>query len=138
MDVFVAELTAKLDAISALTEQAAKFLADSGVDTRAVHHVALVLDELLTNVSTYGGTIEPPVSVRLTISPDRVTAEVVDGGMMFDPRVDRNLDLSASVEERPIGGLGLLLVRRVTEGLAYERVGDRNRTIFSICRARAA
>jgi anti-sigma regulatory factor (Ser/Thr protein kinase) len=52
MDVFVAELTAKLDAISALTEQAAKFLADSGVDTRAVHHVALVLDELLTNVST--------------------------------------------------------------------------------------
>jgi anti-sigma regulatory factor (Ser/Thr protein kinase) len=138
MDVFVAELTAKLDAISALTEQAAKFLADSGVDTRAVHHVALVLDELLTNVSTYGGTIEPPVSVRLTISPDRVTAEVVDGGMMFDPRVDRNLDVSASVEERPIGGLGLLLVRRVTEGLAYERVGDRNRTIFSICRAPAA
>jgi anti-sigma regulatory factor (Ser/Thr protein kinase) len=138
MDVFVAELTAKLDAISALTEQAAKFLADSGVDTRAVHHVALVLDELLTNVLTYGGTIEPPVSVRLTISPDRVTAEVVDGGMMFDPRVDRNLDVSASVEERPIGGLGLLLVRRVTEGLAYERVGDRNRTIFSICRAPAA
>ena len=33
------------------------------------------------------------------------------------PRVDRNLDVSATVEERPIGGLGLLLVRRVTEGL---------------------
>jgi anti-sigma regulatory factor (Ser/Thr protein kinase) len=138
MAVFVAELTAKLDAISALTEQAAKFLADSGVDTRAVHHVALVLDELLTNVATYGGTIEPPVSIRLTISPDRVTAEVVDGGMMFDPRDDRNLEVPASVEERPIGGLGLLLVRRVTESLAYERVGDRNRTIFSICREPAA
>jgi anti-sigma regulatory factor (Ser/Thr protein kinase) len=135
---FVAELTAKPDVISALTERVAKFLAESGVDARAVHHVALVLDELLTNVVTYGGTIETPVSIRLTILPDRVTAEVVDGGMMFDPRDDRNLEVPASVEERPIGGLGLLLVRRVTEGLAYERVGDRNRTIFSICREPAA
>ena len=134
---FVAELTAKPEAISALTERAAKFLADSGVDARAVHHVALVLDELLTNVATYGGSIEALVSIRLTISPDRVTAEVVDGGMMFDPRVERNLDVSASMKERPVGGMGLLLVRRVTEGLAYERMGDWNRTIFSICRTPA-
>jgi anti-sigma regulatory factor (Ser/Thr protein kinase) len=77
------------------------------------------------------------VSVRLTISLDRVTAEVVDGGMMFDPSVERNLDNSASVEDRPIGGLGLLLAHRLTEGLAYERVGERNRTIFSIRRAPA-
>jgi anti-sigma regulatory factor (Ser/Thr protein kinase) len=55
---FIAELTARPDAISALTERAAKFLTESGVDARAVHHVALVLDELLTNVATYGGTIE--------------------------------------------------------------------------------
>jgi anti-sigma regulatory factor (Ser/Thr protein kinase) len=134
---FVAELIAKPDVISALTERVAKFLAESGVDDRAVHHVALVLDELLTNVVTHGGTIETPVSIRLTISPDRVTAEVVDGGMMFDPRVEGNLDVSTSVEERPVGGLGLVLVRRVTEGLTYERVGDRNRTIFSICSAPA-
>jgi len=134
---FVAELTAKPDAISALTERTARFLADSGVDARAVHHVALVLDELLTNVATHGGSAETPVSIRLTISLDRVTAEVVDGGMMFDPRVERNLDISAGVEERPVGGLGLLLAHRVTDGLAYERVGEWNRTIFSICRAPA-
>jgi anti-sigma regulatory factor (Ser/Thr protein kinase) len=134
---FIAELTARPDAISSLTERAAKFLTESGVDARAVHHVALVLDELLTNVATHGGTIETPVSVRLTISLDRVTAEVVDGGRMFDPSVERNLDNSASVEDRPIGGLGLLLAHRLTEALAYERVGERNRTIFSIRRAPA-
>jgi serine/threonine-protein kinase RsbW len=135
---FFAELTARQDAISALTERAAKFLADSGVDARAVHHVALVLDEILTNVATYGGTMETPVSVRLMTWPDRVTAEIVDGGMMFDPRTERNPDTSAALEERSVGGLGLLLVRQVTESLAYERVGDRNRTIFSIARAPAA
>jgi serine/threonine-protein kinase RsbW len=131
---FVAELTAKQEAISALTERAAKFLADSGVDARAVHHVALVLDEILTNVVTYGGTAETPVSVRLTASSDRISAEVMDGGIMFDPRIEQNLDISGGLEERPVGGLGLLLVSRIAEGLAYERVGDRNRTTFSISR----
>ena len=134
---FAAELTARQDAISALTERVATFLADSGVDARAAHHMALVLDELLTNVATHGGAIEAPISVSLTISPDRVAAEVVDGGAMFDPRVARNRDVSARVEERPVGGLGLLLVHRVTEGLAYERAGDRNRTTFSIRRTPA-
>jgi serine/threonine-protein kinase RsbW len=133
---FLAELTAKPDAISALTGQVAEFLDTGGVDARAVHHVALVLDELLTNVASYGGTIDAPVSVRLTILPDRVSAEIVDGGMMFDPRVERNVDLSASVEDRSIGGMGLLLVARVTENLTYERTGEANRTCFSIRRVR--
>ena len=134
MPDFVAELTARSEAISTLTERLAKYLAEAGVDARAVHHVTLVLDELLTNVANYGGTAETRVSIRLKISPDRVTAEVVDGGAMFDPRVERNLDASVSVEDLLVGGWGLLLARRVTERLAYERVGDRNRTVFSICR----
>ena len=133
---FAAELTATQDAISALTERAAAFLAESGVDARAAHHMALVLDELLTNVAAYGGA-QAPVSVSMTVSPERVTAEVLDGGAMFDPRVERDLDVSAGAEDRPVGGLGLLLVHRVTEGLAYERAGDRNRTTFSICRTPA-
>jgi serine/threonine-protein kinase RsbW len=133
---FAAELTAQQDAISVLTQRVASYLAASGVDIRAAHHVTLVLDELLTNVVSHGSA-GAPVSVRLTISPDRVTAEVVDGGPMFEPRVAQNLYLSADVEERRIGGLGLLLVHRVTEGLAYERAGGRNRTTFSICRTQA-
>jgi serine/threonine-protein kinase RsbW len=130
---FTAELTAKQDAISALTQRVAAFLADSGVDARAAYHVELVLDELLTNVAAHGGA-EAPVRVSLTISPDRVLAEVVDGGIAFDPCVGRNVDVTASMEERPVGGLGLLLVQRMTESLAYERAGDRNRTRFSIRR----
>jgi anti-sigma regulatory factor (Ser/Thr protein kinase) len=133
---FAVELTAQQDAISALTERIASHLAAAGVDARAVHHVALVLDELLTNLVAHGSA-GAPVSVSLTISPDRVTAEVVDGGPMFEPRVAQNLQLSADVENRPIGGLGLLLVHRVTDDLVYERVGRHNRTTFSICRTPA-
>ena len=133
---FAAALTARQDAISALTRRVAAFLADAGVDARAAYHVELVLDELLTNVATHGGA-EAPVHVNLTISPDRVVAEVVDSGIAFDPCVARYVDVTAGLEERPVGGLGLLLVQRMTESLAYERAGDRNQTRFSIRRTPA-
>jgi serine/threonine-protein kinase RsbW len=134
---FVAEVTARTDAISDLTGQVMAFLAKARVDRRAAHHAALVLHELLANVAAHGGAPEAKVSVSIAILPARVTGEVVDGGKMFDPSLARDVDLSADAGERAVGGLGLLLVRRLTESLAYERVGDRNRTTFSIGRARA-
>jgi len=131
---FVAEITAGADAISILTEQVTAFLADADVDRRVAHHVALVLEELLTNVANHGGAPASAVSVSVTVSPARVSGEVLDSGKMFDPSRERHTDLSADVDQRTVGGLGLLLVRRLTESLAYERVGDRNRTTFSIGR----
>jgi len=135
MSQFAAELIAEPQAISALTDRVATFLAGCGVDARAAHHMALVLDELLTNVATHSEGPEAPVSVNLTVAPDRVSAEVVDQGGMFDPRTAPVPDLSGGVAERPIGGLGLLLVQKVTQSLNYERAGNRNKTTFSISRA---
>jgi anti-sigma regulatory factor (Ser/Thr protein kinase) len=131
---FVADISAEPEAISALTERATAFLADAGVDERAAHHIALVLDELLTNVAMHGAAPDAPASVRLAVLPDRISAEVFDSGAMFDPRPPRNVDVSADVGERPVGGLGLMLVHRVTGGLDYERIGDRNRTTFWVSR----
>jgi serine/threonine-protein kinase RsbW len=135
MNHFSTDIIAEPNAISALTERAAGFLGDLGVDVRAAHHVSLVLDEILTNVATHGGAQGTSASVRLEVAADRVMVEVVDGGAMFDPRNAPDVDLSSSLGERPIGGLGLLLVHRVTEGLAYERIEDRNRTTFWVKRA---
>jgi anti-sigma regulatory factor (Ser/Thr protein kinase) len=102
MTAFTAELTGKQEAISALTERVTAYLVGCGIDAHAVHHMPLVLDELLTNVAVHGGS-----------------------------------NVSAGAEQRPIGGLGLWLVHRVREDLAYEWAGERNRTTFSICRAPA-
>jgi anti-sigma regulatory factor (Ser/Thr protein kinase) len=132
---FFAELTPRTDAISELTERVTAYLRDAHVDQRATHHVALVLEELLTNAATYGGAPATGVSVSMTVSPARVSGEVVDGGKMFDPSRERDADLSADTDKREVGGLGLVLIRRLTENLAYERVEGRNRTTFSIGRS---
>jgi anti-sigma regulatory factor (Ser/Thr protein kinase) len=129
---FVAELAADHAAISALTEQAAAYLRSGGVDARAVHHVGLVLDELLTNVAAHN-SIDARATVRVKIAPERVSVELQDGGATFDPRLGRNAEISADIDG-PIGGLGLMLVHRLADDLEYGRVGERNRTTFTIRR----
>jgi serine/threonine-protein kinase RsbW len=133
MPDFVADLIPDTGAISALTKRASNYLAAVGVDARAAHHVKLVLDELLTNLAMHG-VGRPSANVRLSVSPDRVDVQVTDRGTRFEPQPPPDIDLSAPPEGRRVGGLGLLLVHRVTDGFGYERIGDQNRTSFWVRR----
>lgn len=85
----------------------------------------LILEELGLNAMTYGGAS----SVRVIISEDgdRVTIEISDDGGAFDPLNDApEPDVDAALEERRIGGLGIHLVRTLTNDLSYRREGGRN------------
>ncbi len=85
----------------------------------------LILEELGLNAMTYGGAS----SVRIIISAeaDRVTIEISDDGGAFDPLNDApQPDVDAALEERSIGGLGIHLVRTLTNDLSYRREGGRN------------
>lgn len=135
MSVFEAELYPHADEISALSEKASNVMAEAGVDLRAAHHVAMILEELLTNLGTHGGVAEETAKVRILIEPGRVLAEVEDKGPEFDPRKAPGPDTSAPLEERRIGGLGLFLARELTENLDYVRRGKTNHTKFAVKRA---
>src|SRR5690242_11831990 len=135
---FVTDVVVEPEAISALSERASAFLAGEGVDARASYHVALVIDELLTNLATHGRGANTSARVRLTVRPDKVHAQVSDHGAEFDPRETSHMDLPADTEDRPIGGLGLFLIHRLTEELDYGRDGDCNRTTFSVRRTSPA
>jgi anti-sigma regulatory factor (Ser/Thr protein kinase) len=121
--------------IGAFTEQTSDFLTEHGVDARAVHHVALVLDEMLTNLATHAGLSGQAVSVRLSIDAGDVRGEIVDRGVPFDPRNSADPDVTAGLADRPVGGLGLFLVRKLTSSLGYAQSGGRNVTTFSVPRA---
>jgi len=130
-------ITVGVEAISGLTEEMSDFLAERGVDARATHNVALVIDELLTNLSMHGGGEGGRATVSLEVAADEVRAEIVDQGPAFDPRSTADPDLSTSIEEREIGGLGLFLVRKLTSRLDYHRGDGENRTQFAVPRAAA-
>jgi len=132
---FAVEVTPSPEALGKLTDNVTEFLEGAGVDARAVHHVALVIEEILTNVATHGGCPDAPASVALEVQPDRIAGEIADRGRPFDLREAPPPDIGASIEDRKIGGLGMHLVRKLTSALDYRREGEQNWTTFCIPRA---
>jgi anti-sigma regulatory factor (Ser/Thr protein kinase) len=135
MTRFTIDITPSPEAIGRLTDDVSDFLHDAGVDPRAVHHVALVIDEILTNVATHGGCPDRPASVALDVQKDRVSGAIGDFGKPFDPRTAPVPDVHAPIEQRKIGGLGLHLVRQLTSALDYRSDGKQNWTTFCVPRA---
>lgn len=124
------------DGISAGVERAQTWLEeDAGVDARAAMHVALTLDELLTNAATHGGAQGREAQVRLEVEADRVGVEITDPAAPYDPRQAPEPDVDASLEQRPVGGLGVHLVMKLSRDLDYSRDKDRNRTHYWIARS---
>jgi anti-sigma regulatory factor (Ser/Thr protein kinase) len=90
----------------------------------------LCLEELVTNSIKYGH--DPIASeeqlIRVTVQNlgEIVRLTIVDKANAFDPCKSADKVLPENVMEAEIGGLGLLLVRKLTHRLAYERDGDAN------------
>jgi anti-sigma regulatory factor (Ser/Thr protein kinase) len=133
MTALQASALATPEAISGLLEEVMDFLQREAVDTRATHHVALVIEEMLANLGTHGGCRDKPARITVSVEPTRVRGEIVDQGPAFDPRTAPEPDLTASMEEREIGGLGLHLVRQLST-LEYSRQNGENHMTFFVNR----
>jgi anti-sigma regulatory factor (Ser/Thr protein kinase) len=131
---FEANTLATSDAITDLTDQIMTFLSDHGVEGRATHHTALVLNEVLTNLGTHGGCRDRAAKIAVVVEPDKVTGEIVDTGPPFDPRLAPDPAFDVAPGDRPIGGLGLYLVKKLSSALEYARRNDQNYTSFTISR----
>lgn len=124
--------------ISSFLERATAFLEQNGVEPRPTHHTNLVLEELMANAAMHGGGQDLVARVRIAIQPDHVQAELSDSGEPFDPTSVPEPDISASIADRPIGGLGLFLVRRLSSTFTYERRDGYNCMSVSIPRRPAS
>ena len=102
-----------------------------------VFRVNLVLKELGLNIIDYGHDEGlHRIEFTVTSADEAVTIEISDDGRPFDPLNDApKPDVSASIEDRPIGGLGVHLVRTMMDELRYQRVRGRNHTTLVSHRA---
>lgn len=93
-----------------------------------VFHIKFAFDELLTNIISYGFTDTRPhkIAAWIGIEGNTFEAEIVDDGIAFNPLDKPTPDLSQSVDERPIGGLGIHFIRTVMDHVDYHRAGGRN------------
>ena len=88
----------------------------------------LALEEAVTNVILYAypeGS-DGLVDIEAIIRPERLDFIISDSGIPFDPTAAPEADVTLSAEERPIGGLGIYLVRNLMDTVTYRREHDRN------------
>jgi anti-sigma regulatory factor (Ser/Thr protein kinase) len=93
----------------------------------------LALEEIFMNVVMHGsppGAL-PRVEVSLVLADGGVTMTIEDSGPDFDPLTLPQPDLEANLGDRPIGGLGVFLVRQMMDAVSYHRIGSRNRLRMS-------
>ena len=104
------------------------FAVDQRLPDKVVQAADLALEEHLTNVLNYGYTDTAIHEVRVRFSRDATSfqIEVEDDGRAFNPLEKPEVDASIPLEDRPVGGLGIHLMRRFMDALDYRREGDRN------------
>ncbi len=131
MSTLIKQLTLHNDVeqISLLEEYIASIAETTGIDASTTMSLNLALEEAVTNVVLYAypaGT-EGFVQIDALYDGSELVFVVSDTGIPFDPTQKEEADITLSVEERPIGGLGIFLVRQLMDSVTYERRdGQRN------------
>lgn len=92
-----------------------------GLDGSTLYDLQLAVDEACTNVVEHGydgqgGRIE----VVIESADGGVRVIVRDWGLAFDPKAVPQPDVTAPLEQRPLGGLGLFLIRHVMDDIKFE------------------
>ena len=120
--------------IRRIGELAERFGAEQHLSDDDVMAINLVLDELVTNIIEYGydddGRHE--IRVSLTLEEGTLTVVIDDDARPFDPLQRPAPDLTLPLDERPVGGLGIHIVRSVMDTVDYERRDGHN--VLTMCK----
>jgi anti-sigma regulatory factor (Ser/Thr protein kinase) len=121
-----------LEAVSAFVMAAATA---AGLDKRASYRFRLAVDEIATNIIVHGyaeADLQGTLELCADIADSTLTFVIEDTAAAFDPRQASVPETDLPLEQRPIGGLGVYLAIKNVDEFLYQRVGDRNRTIFKM------
>jgi len=127
-DTVELRLANDLAGLAGLAERVEGFGAAQGLSANVVNALNVVLDEAVSNAINHGydAGVRGEIAVRLRRAGDGVLLEVEDDGRPFDPLQTPPPDLTLPLEQRPIGGLGVHLIRNLMDEVSYARAGGRN------------
>ncbi len=127
--IYTLSLVAKRDAFVILKEWLSNIAEEIALSVKVKKQVLIVADEIFTNIALYGyPKTEGDAKVVMTF--DAVTAEMtltfIDSGVAFNPLDAPEPDVTIPLAERPIGGLGMFMVKKMTDRITYERRDGQN------------
>jgi anti-sigma regulatory factor (Ser/Thr protein kinase) len=125
--------TGTSDEMGRVTSAFADFAEAHALPAPVRRSMLVALDELVMNAVTHGATPGASgvrVTVEGTLELDRLVVVVRDSGRPFDPFALASPDTTLSVVDRPIGGLGIYLVRQMMDEVRYSRRDDQNEVVL--------
>jgi len=134
------ELKSKLSELKALF----RHLEDCGnvleLPQKCLFEINLGLDELFTNIISYGFRDELEHQIKFSLAKDRETlvVQVEDDGIPFNPLNVAGPQVSQDIDSISIGGLGIHLVKEMVDDMDYQRVAGKNKLILKKCVDRVA
>ena len=105
--------------------------------SQTLFQIDLAVEEIYVNIAHYAyspdkGTVQIDCSVEKTSdAPAKLTVSFTDRGKAFNPLEKPDPDITLSVEEREIGGLGIFLTKKYMDSVLYERKDNQNILTFT-------
>jgi len=99
-----------------------------GLSSELVFNLNLVLEEAVSNVILYAYPKEEHQTISLAAqkNDNQLIFVLTDSGKEFDPTLAPDADITLSAEDRPIGGLGIFLIRQIMNKVEYQRIEGKN------------
>ena len=121
-------LTNHLSELERLHHELWQFGVHHGLPTNVINSINLALEEIVTNVIEHGydNQGEHSITIRCSVQDRQVISEVEDDAQPFNPLQAVAPDLSQPLENRPIGGLGIYLVRQIMDAVDYTYQDGKN------------
>ncbi len=113
------------------TAKVEDFCAHHNLPHKFIFQITLVLDELITNIISYGYDAPGTHSIEISLSLDNelLRIRILDDGRPFNPLQDAEepeLEVPLELRKRPIGGMGIHLVKSIMDTIEYERRENTN------------
>ncbi|MGB8308718.1 MAG: ATP-binding protein [Methanoregula sp.] len=125
-------IPARFDAMPAVAHEIEQFMQLAGFCDQAVLDIQLAVEEIITNIIRHGFCGSPGlISIHSIADTDLLTVEIVDEAPPFNPLTVPDPDITSSIAERKTGGLGIYLVRQVTDTVTYRYEDEKNILIFT-------
>lgn len=135
-----AKIPASMEHLSRVMSLTERFLKEAGCGEDDRRHAEISVEEIFTNIASYAykdsckkeeGMVWVEWEVRETGKEQKeVEIRFMDEGAPYDPFARKDPDLTLPIEERPVGGLGVYMVKQFMDDASHRYERGRNLTVI--------
>ena len=122
----------RIEEIPVLAEKIELLAEKQNFPGKVTMNINLALEEALSNIIYYAFSDNKKhlINILLSVENKKLTIKITDDGIPFDPTLQKEPDISLAIEDRPVGGLGILLISKIMDTVKYSR--EKNLNILTL------